>query len=46
MKRAWPGIDRIQEVKGLAATHLTDNQPIGPVSKRGFDQIANGHAEE
>ena len=36
-----PGIERLQEIGGLAAPDLTDHNVVGPVSEGMFDQVAD-----
>ena len=40
---AVPGVERLQEIGGLAAPDLTDHNVVGPVSERVLDEVADRH---
>ena len=38
-----PGVERLQEIGGLAAPDFADDNVVGPVAKRVLDEVADRH---
>jgi len=38
-----PGVKKLQEVEGFAAANLTQDDSVGPVAQRRFQEIPDGH---
>ena len=40
------GVEKLQEIEGLASADFPEDNPIGPVSKRCFEEISNGDCRQ
>ena len=40
------GVEKLQEIEGLASAYFAKDDPIGPVAKGGFQEIPNGDSRQ
>ena len=40
------GIEKLQKIESLAASYLAQDDSVGTMSKRGFQEVANRHGGE
>ena len=41
-----PGVEKLQEIERLASPDFAQDQPVGPVPKRSFEEITNGDGRQ
>src|SRR6516225_10211687 len=38
-----PGVEELQEIEGLTTAYFTEDDPVGPVAKGGFEEVPDGY---